>query len=196
MKHTLVIFEVEGADAAKDRFTFSAQDTSLTVVAIPSSDLLGRIVKEVMDISPVTHIELCGGMGFSWPARLRSAVPTLRSVHIGAISYGFESLDSVHWYKEAYTRGESLREVFFFVVPGIKTTRVDLTHGLVSTSLIALDSSRLKGVSQELKDERIHLIELYGDVSAEDIATVLKNTGNGEIPVGVPTYSKNTLEKI
>lgn len=191
MNHTLVIFEVEDADYKVDRFTFESESRKLTAIAVADdSQAIAAVSEYVTDDSSVTHIELCGGISSAFAAKLRESVPALEDTPIASVAFGFEALDSVIAYKQAYIDGKDLSQAFVYVVPGIATQRIDKVYGQTKTALIAVsDNEQLAQVGRKLREESVQLIEVYGWIDNISIATVVSETGDGTIPVGHTGYA-------
>ncbi len=191
MNHILTLFEVENANRKIDRFTFEHASNKLTAIAVASDAEVTTAVAEFFkEDSSVTKIELCGGISSAFPAKLRQQVPAIKNTPIGSVAFGFESLDSVMAYKQAYVDGEDLSQAFIYIMPGINSLRIDKIYGQTRTAIIAVPDARsLQGAAQQLYREKVHLIELYGWISNEDIASVIMHTGKGHIPVGYVGYT-------
>lgn len=190
MQHVLVVFEVEHANYKDDRFVFEHGPHKLTAVAVASeAEALQAVDEFLQQDRSVTRIELCGGISSAFSATLANALPATAGIPIAGVAFGFEALDSVMAYKQAYIDGKELSQAFVYVVPGLQSTRIDKVYGQTNTALLGVpDEQALRAVARTLHQEGVGLIEVYGWVDNSLIATLIEHTGKGEIPVGHVAY--------
>jgi hypothetical protein len=88
-------FIVKGTGYDPDRHTMSLQSPEFTTmvvgVSVPEQALP---VAKQMVASGIQLIELCGGFGPIWTARIIDAID--RAVPVGSVAYGPESIDQMH----------------------------------------------------------------------------------------------------
>lgn len=186
MGHTVIIYEASGADPATDRIVTRRGEHVTTVVATGDGEaesvaaLAARFVDEGADV-----IELCGGMGPVPQAATLAAVGDRATV--GAVMYGFESLESVAAYKVGFPAGEFLPTAFLYLEAGSdpagdRTVREDPT---APTTFVAVpDADAAVAVARELAGDGVRLIELYGGLGPDVAARIITATG-AQVPVGV-----------
>lgn len=82
-----------GLDPAQHRLTMSSAAFSMTVIGVttPSEGVAAAVA---LRDEGVQLIELCGGFGPRWTARVIEAIDG--SVPVGAVAYGPESIDAMH----------------------------------------------------------------------------------------------------
>jgi hypothetical protein len=182
----VIIYEAPGADPAVDRIVTEHAGTRTTLVATDASAIVATAVAAVEQ--GADQIELCGGMGPVWQAKVREAVGD--RVPVGAVMYGFESLTAIADYKARFGH-ELLQGAFIYIQPGsdpaVDRTVVEDEHS--RTFVVAVpDASAAPVVATELVDgEDIQLLELYGGFEADDAARVIEAI-DGRAPVGIPSY--------
>lgn len=183
----VIIYEVPGADPALDRTVVGTDAGSTTTLVAADGEAIEAAAVGAADAG-ADRIELCGGLGVAWQARVIDLVGS--RVPVGAVMYGFESLEGVADYKARYGH-EPLREAFVYIQPGSipDTDRMvredELTRSLhvaVPDAAAALDVAR-----QLVDDEGVQLLELYGGFSPAEAARVIDAIG-GRAPVGLPSY--------
>lgn len=184
--NNVIIFDLEGADPAKDRVVTAYDGSSTTVVASDPSAVV-ETARHAVDAG-ADQIELCGAMGPLPHARVRQAVGD--RVPVGAVMYGFESLTGVAEYKRRYGH-EFLHEAFIYSQPGsdpsVDRVVVDREHAR-SFYVAVPDAAAAPAVAVDLVDrEGVELIELYGGFEAADAAAVIEAIG-ARVPVGIPSY--------
>jgi hypothetical protein len=184
--HNVILYEVPGADPTTDRIVTDHGDRRTTLVAADPSAIVAAAV-DAAD-GGADRIELCGGLGPVWQARVRAAVGD--RVPVGAVMYGFESLAGAADYQARYGN-EHLRSAFLYVHPGadpdVDRTVVDGEHD--RAYLVAVpDPAAAPAVAAHLvDDEGVRLLELYGGFDATDVARVIEAI-DARAPVGFPNY--------
>lgn len=128
------------------------------------------------------RIELCGGVGASEANAVRAAVGD--RARLGLVRYGFESLERIAEFKQAFAAGNVLGPQAFLYPDGEGTEEVE--HPDVT--LIPIESiEHAESVGRRLAEERTGLVELYRGLTLEHAAAVLRGSG-GEVPVGFVGY--------
>jgi len=79
-------------DPAIHRTIISHGGLETTIVAVPDPELAPQVAAELVE-SGAQSIELCGGFGPLWTARVIDAVEG--RVPVGAVSYGVESVNKL-----------------------------------------------------------------------------------------------------
>jgi hypothetical protein len=158
-------------------------ETDSVSISGAGPDEIVRVARERV-AAGADRIELCGGLGAIDYAEVKAA---LRSdARTGLNRYGFESLEAIAAYKEAYARGESLTEAFVYLSAGADPQADRVVHG--GTTFIAVpDDVAVGSVAAELGDAGVGLIELYAGLGAAAAAVALEAT-HGKVPVGFVGY--------
>jgi len=184
--HHVIVYEVPGADPATHRIVTEHSDHRTTLVAADPSAIVAAAV-DAADRG-ADRIELCGGLGPVWQARVRAAVG--ERVPVGAVMFGFESLAGAAHYQARYGT-EPLRSAFLYLQPGadpeVDRTVVDGEHD--RSYLVAVpDPAAAPAVAAHLVDtEGVQLLELYGGFDPTDVARVI-DAIDARAPVGFPSY--------
>jgi hypothetical protein len=186
--HNVIVYERAGADPAVDRIVTDHAGRRTTLVAADGSAIVRAATEAVGE--GADQIELCGGFGPVWHARVIEAVGD--DVPVGAVMYGFESLTGVADYKARFGQ-EPMREAFVYVQPGsdpaVDRTVVENVEEQVKLFHVAVPDVKVApGVAVELVEtDGVQLLELYGGFEPGDAARVLEAL-DARIPVGVPSY--------
>lgn len=184
--NNVIVYEVPGADPAVDRTVTEYAGSRTTLVASDPSTIVAAAVDAVD--RGADQIELCGGLGPVWHARVKEVVGD--RVPVGSIMFGFESLTSAADYKARYGQ-EFLHSAYIYVQPGSDPAvdRKVIDSDLDRAFLVAVpEASAAAAVAAELvDDDGVQLIELYGGFEADDAAQVIEAT-DGRAAVGIPTY--------
>lgn len=153
------------------------------VVASTADRLVERAVAEA---AGADRIELCGAVGALPQAEILNAIP---DANVGAVLYGFESLQNVAAYKAAYADGTALRDAFLYRDPDAPATGHRHTRG--ATSFVGVpDSQSAERIAEELAAAGITLFELYAGLGPHDAAAVWHgaNRARSDVAVGLATY--------
>lgn len=94
------ILHSAGADPAVDRVVGDDPRTRLIVVFVPEPAAAPDVARSLVDDEGVQLIELDGGLGAVWAARVIEAVDG--RVPVGAVMFGAESLDGAAAYGARY----------------------------------------------------------------------------------------------
>jgi hypothetical protein len=94
------ILFVEGADPERDRVVLDIGPIRTIIVAVPHPRLAPAVASDLVEEDGVTLIEVDGGLGQVWAARVIEAVGD--AVPIGAVMFGAESLASAAAFAERY----------------------------------------------------------------------------------------------
>jgi hypothetical protein len=179
----VIIYEREGADFLADRIVTEYEGSRSSVVAADPSAIVTAAVDAVDH--GADQIELCGGLGRLWHAKVLEAVGD--RVPVGAVTYAFESLTGVADYKARWGK-EFQREAFIYIQPGADPTvdRAETETEDARTYLVAVpDAAAAPAVATQLVDEDgVQLIELYGGFQPGDTARVIEAI-DARAPVGV-----------
>lgn len=183
MSHTAVIIEVPGTDPATDRFVVRRSDHTTTVVLTADADGVPALAAALVDAG-ADAVELCGGFGVVPQAAVEDAVDG--RARVGAILYGFESLEQIAAYKAGFAAGEDLPGGFLVLHPGADPAVDRTVHdGEVKATIVAVPNNEAAGpVARELAGQGARLFELYGGLGAQGARAVLDAT-DGAIPVGI-----------
>lgn len=171
MKPTAVIYEGTPGDRLKT--------SMLTVVGAQAEDLVDEALRLAED--GWTRLELCGGVGIDVADKVRAALPG--EVRIGLNRYGFESLELVAEYKQAFARGE-VRPSVFLVPSEAGSARVD--HSDVSIVPVS-STEQIEAMTSDLVGLGVGLIELYGGLGTAHAAAAVRGA-HGRAPVGFVGY--------
>jgi hypothetical protein len=182
----VIIYEKAGADPATDRIVTERAGSRTTLLASDPSKIVAAAVQAVD--SGADQVELCGGLGPVWHAKVLDAVGD--RVPVGAVMYGFESLTSVADYKARYGK-EFMHEAFIYIQPG-SDPAVDRTvreNEYARSWFVAVpDASAAPAVAAQLVNgEGVRLVELYGGFGPADAARVIAAI-DAKAPVGIPSY--------
>jgi hypothetical protein len=186
--HNAIILEAAGTDPSSDRFVFQGGGHTTTVVLVPDPAAVPQAAADLAAEGART-IELCGGLGPVPQAAAQAAVGD--RARVGAVAFGFESIDGATAYKAGFGRGEHLPGGFLVLHPGADPAVDVATHDddLAPATFVAVPDAATAGeVARKLAGEGARLFELYGGLGADGATTVLDATG-GTIPVGVAAYS-------
>jgi hypothetical protein len=184
--NTAIIYERPGADPAVDRVVTEYGGSRTTVVAADPSAIESTAVAAVDE--GADRVELCGGLGPRWHARVLEAVG--ERVPVGAVMFGFESLTGVADYKARYG-SEFLREAFVYLQPGsdpaVDRSVTEDEHSRTYFVAVPDASAAPEVVTQLVDEEGVELIELYGGFRPADAARVI-DAIDARAPVGIPSY--------
>ena len=187
MTHTAVILEAEGTDPSTDRFVAAHGGHTTTIVLVGDPSTLPAVARDLV-AGGADAIELCGGFGPVPQAAVRAAVGDRADV--GAVAFGFESLEGVAAYKAAFGTGEPLPGGFLVVGPGAEPAVDRFTHpdpAAPATFVLVPDAAAAAEEAGRLAAEGVRLFELYGRPTPEVAVAVLEAT-SGRVPVGVAAY--------
>lgn len=185
--NNVIIYEVAGADPAVDPIVTEHAGSRTTVIAADPSAIVAAAVEAVDQ--GADQVELCGGLGPVWQAKVREAVGG--RVPVGAIMYGFESLTGIADYKARFGH-EFLQAAFIYIQPGSDpdVDRTVVEDEISRTYIVAVpDASTAPAVAAQLVEAAggVDLFELYGGFDADDAARVIEAI-DGRAPVGIPSY--------
>ncbi|RDZ26313.1 DUF6506 family protein [Lysobacter silvisoli] len=186
-----VIVEVPGADPARDRHLFAGGGAAATeLVLIPATDAALAIARESA-AAGVPRIELCGGMGVAWQARTAAVVGA--RVRVGAVSFGFESLQQVARVQSRFSDGEAVPTLLLLLLPGSDPRQERYAYANAALSVVAVpDAEAAAAEARRALEQGIGLIELYGELTPA-IATQVIHAVQARIPVGVVGYAAQDL---
>jgi hypothetical protein len=157
--------------------------SSVTVLGASAGGVLDAALE--LAKGGATRIELCGGLGPVPQAAVQEAVGA--GVAVGAVMFGFESLESAADYKTRFAAGEELRAAFLWRDPAVvdpDAGRLDHPDG----SFVAVrDDEMAAVVAERLADEGVRLVELYGGLGAAAVDRIHTVTG-GRLAIGVALY--------
>lgn len=184
--NNVIVYELEGADAAVERIVTEYPGSRTTLVASDQSGIVAAAVDAVD--RGADQIELCGAMGPIWQAKVRQAVGD--RVPVGAVMYGFESITGAANYKARYG-SELMRWAIIYIQPGSDPT-VDraVTESEQERAIFVAvpDASAAPAVAAQLVDaDGVQLLELYGGFEADDAAQVIEAIDT-RAAVGIPSY--------
>jgi hypothetical protein len=184
--NNVIIYERPGADSVADRIVTEYGGSRTTLLASDQSNIVANAIDAVEQ--GADRVELCGGLGPVWHAKVLEAVG--ERVPVGAVMYGFESLTSVADYKARYGN-EFLHEAFIYIQPGSDpTVHRNVTENEFARSLFVAvpDAAAAPAVARQLVDqEGVRLLELYGGFRPADAARVIEAI-DARAPVGIPSY--------
>lgn len=188
MTHNAIVFEATGTDPARDTFAFRAGGHTTTIVLVPDATAVPGAAADLAALGAET-IELCGGLGPLPQAAAQAAVGD--RARVGAVAFGFESLDGAAAYKAGVTDGAYLPGAFLVLHPGTDPAVDVVAHDdpvAPSTFVAVPDVATAAEVARQVADDGIRLLELYGGLGAQGAAAVLEAT-NGKVPVGLAAYA-------
>ncbi|GAB3302782.1 hypothetical protein EK0264_02255 [Epidermidibacterium keratini] len=154
------------------------------IIASPHDLLVQRAIEEYA--GGADRIELCGAVGPLPQAAILDAIPTAA---VGAVLYGFESLDNIAAYKTAYAAGEKLQDAFLYLDRDAPATGRRQARG--DTTFVAVPDSAAAGqVAEELAAGGVTLFELYAGLGPHDAAAVWRGAARvrSDVAVGLATY--------
>ncbi|MEQ3553635.1 DUF6506 family protein [Pseudonocardia nematodicida] len=130
------------------------------------------------------RVELCGALGPVPHAAVRRAVGD--RAEVGAVMYGFESLEATTSFKQRFAAGEQLRAAFLIAAPAGTPggDRVEVAGTTVATIGDPAQAARL---ARELAAEGVELFELHGAPAPEAAAAVIDAVGE-RVAVGLALY--------
>lgn len=182
----VIIYEKAGADPGADGIVTEHAGSRTTLLARDASAIVDAAVTAVD--GGADQIELCGGLGPVWHAKVLEAVGD--RVPVGAVMYGFESLTAVADYKARYGK-EFLNEAFIYIQPGSDPAvhRTVTQNEYARSSFVAVpDASTAPAVAAKLVEtDGVQLLELYGGFGPADAAQVIAAI-DAKAPVGIPSY--------
>lgn len=188
-----VIYHRNGADPQKDKIIYDYNGKQTILVGITDEEQAIPLAKQLV-ADGVQLIELCGGLGVIWQAKVQAAID--RNVPVAAVLFGVESLVSAADYNARYTAGQGpFIEAFITIHPGADPTvdRKVIADDFGHTTFVAVsDEDTAAKVGAELAAEKVQLIELYGEFTPAGAAKVIEATGNGKVPVGVNAYGPDS----
>lgn len=182
----VIIYEKAGADPGTEGIVTEHAGSRTTLLACDASAIVAAAVAAAD--GGADQIELCGGLGPVWHAKVLDAVGD--RVPVGAVMYGFESLTSVADYKARYGK-EFLNEAFIYIQPGSDPSvdrAVTESEDARSWFVAVPDASAAPGVAAQLVgSEGVRLLELYGGFGPAEAARVI-DAIDGRAAVGIPSY--------
>jgi hypothetical protein len=187
MTHNAIVLEAAGTDPALDRFEFRSGGHTTTIVLVPDPDAVPGAAADLAALGAET-IELCGGLGPVPQAAAQAAVGD--RARVGAVAFGFESLDGAAAYKAGFADGAFLPGALLVLHPGADPAVDVVTHDdpvAPSTFVAVPDVAAAAEVARRFADDGTRLFELYGGLGAPGAAAVLDATG-GKVPVGLAAY--------
>jgi hypothetical protein len=187
MSHTAVILEMAGADPARDRFVRRHGDHT-TTIALVGDPATTPAVAQGLIAEGADAVELCGGFGLVPHAAVRAVVGETAAV--GAVGFGFESLEGVAAYQATFGTAESLPGGFLVVHPGADPAVDRYTYpdrAAPATFVLVPDAGAAAEVARELAGQGARLFEVYGRPGPEVAVAVLEAT-DGKVPVGLAAY--------
>lgn len=191
-RNRAIIYEEAGADPAVDRIVTERGEARTTIVAVPEAAAAIPVAAELVE-DGIDRIELCGGMGPVWQARVIESAEG--RVPVGAIRYGFESLTGVAAYKAQFEAGASMAAAFIYLQaeadPAVDRVVKKAETG--RTTFVGVpDADAAAKVALELADEGVQLIELYGDFTTTGAAQLV-DAVEGQAPVGLVSFGTESL---
>ena len=182
----VIIYEKAGADPAVDSIVTERAGSRTTLLATDASTIVAAAVQAVD--SGADQVELCGGLGTLWHAKVLDAVGD--RVPVGAVMFGFESLAGVADDQARYGK-EFLNEAFIYIQPGsdpaVDRTVRENEHAR-SWFVAVPDASAATAVAAQLVNgEGVQLLELYGGFDPAAAALVIAAI-DAKAPVGIPSY--------
>lgn len=82
-----------GYDPAQHSATLASPLITTTVVGVPSQEHALAVARQMVR-DGIQLIELCGGFGPIWTARVLEAIE--HKIPVGSVSYGPEAIDQMH----------------------------------------------------------------------------------------------------
>jgi hypothetical protein len=82
-----------GLDPAKHRMTMASQSFTMIAVGVPHPEHGIQIARDMV-ADGVQLLELCGGFGPLWTAKIIDAISG--KIPVGSVAYGPESIDAMH----------------------------------------------------------------------------------------------------
>lgn len=155
---------------------------SITIVGATSEGVVAAALDLVR--AGATRLELCGGLGPLPQAEVQAAVGD--GVPVGAVMYGFESLEATTDFKRRFADGETPRAAFLYLDQAADPSadRVDHPDGLFA----AVPDDETAGiVAGQLVDAGVTLLELYGGLGVNAVKRIHEST-NGRLAIGIALY--------
>lgn len=94
LTHWGFLYTASGADPERDVTVVDTGSCRTVLVGMERPEQGVDAAKKLVEHHDVQLIELCGGFGPTWTARILDA--TEHRVPVGAVAYGPESVDGVH----------------------------------------------------------------------------------------------------
>src|SRR5690625_3158053 len=151
---------------------------SITIHGAPHEELI-ETARERVDAG-ASRIELCGGLGAEDAAAVAAAVGDRAEVRLNR--YGFESLELVTQYKQAFVTGDAGPAAFMYFAPDSdpQADRIEHPDG----SFIPVpDDAAVEGVARALAYDGVAILELYGGLGVPAAAAAFRGS-RGTIAVG------------
>ncbi|MGD7706386.1 hypothetical protein [Microlunatus sp. Y2014] len=123
------------------------------------------------------RVELCGGLPVDVAAEVRAAVPAHVQVRLNR--YGFESLEQVAAYKDAFATGDPGGAAFFY--PAAESTPLAHHEGVLVAGVA--DGDALAERVREAHGHGVGIVELYAGLGIA-AAAVAREAGDHRLPVG------------
>ncbi len=80
-------------DPTRNRMTMASGSFTMIAVGVSSPEQCMRVALEMVD-DGVQLLELCGGFGPKWTAKILDAIGG--KIPVGSVAYGPESIDAMH----------------------------------------------------------------------------------------------------
>lgn len=151
---------------------------SITIHGASREDLID-VARERVD-SGASRIELCGGLGVDDAALVAEAIGDRAEVKLNR--YGFESLERVTGYKQAFASGDVGPAAFMYLAPG-SDPQADRTEHTDATFIPVPDDTAVEGVAKGLAGDGVAILELYGGLGVQAAAAALRGS-EGKVAVG------------
>ncbi|MBP2367547.1 DUF6506 family protein [Pseudonocardia parietis] len=94
LTHWGFLYTASGADPERDVTVVDTGSCRTVLVGMERPEQGVDAARELVEQHGVQLIELCGGFGPTWTARILDAIG--HRVPVGAVAYGPESVDGVH----------------------------------------------------------------------------------------------------
>jgi hypothetical protein len=175
---------------ARDRIVRDSRSGRLTIIAVDNPEALPEIATRLAS-EGVRLIELCGGISPVWRHKVTAAVGG--KARVSSVTFGIESLPSAAAYSAAYMAGEVQQEAFIFLESDADANR-DRFRCENTTFIPVPDDDIAARVADELCNDGVALIELYGGFTTHGIAKVIEAV-NARAPVGAGSFAIDALDR-
>lgn len=156
----------------------AVETSSVRFVGAAGEDVVATARNELA--GGADRVELCGGLGPVPHAAVRAAVGD----GVGAVMYGFESLEATVAFKRRFAAGEAPRGAFLHAGGG---ERVDRIADLGTSFVPVAGAEDAAAVAAGLVDEGVTLLELYAGLGPE-VAAAVATAVEGRASVGLALY--------
>lgn len=160
---------------------------SVRIVGTEASDLAATVRREA--VAGVGRIELCGGFGSVPHADVEDLVRAVDSTdaRVGAVLYGFESLEATTDFKQRSIAGEQLPAAFLYLASGADPIADRIDHE--GATFVPVPTQEAAGpATAALAEEGVILFELYAGLGAQAARAALREV-QGRASVGLVSYS-------